>query len=208
MSVSDTSKILELFDNPTVSQISMYLVFYGELTAGQLAKIIKKNISTITRNLEKLLEANLVYVSKTETKGNLQVKFWALNPEIINLDTLITDETIAQMTGKERQNAILRMHNVLITFREILKTVYDYSVNNQIHYFQNPDQVEDSHIFTIFLFNKETGHQFEKEFKKFQRKFFEEHREESNGLDSINLNSIITFMISSRLGDIFPPIHH
>jgi DNA-binding transcriptional ArsR family regulator len=206
MSTSNTSKILELFDNPTVSQISMYLVFYHELTAGQLAKIIKKNISTITRNLEKLKEANLVYVSKTEAKGNLQVKYWTLNPEIINLDTLITNETIDQLSGKEKQKAVVRMHNILIAFREILKTVYDHLVNSQIRYIQNPDQEEDSKIFTIFLFDKETGDQFEKEFKAFQRKFFEEHREEPAGLDSINLNSVITFMLSSRLGDIFPPL--
>ena len=75
----------------------MYLVFYSELTAGQLAKIAKKNISTITRNLEKLAEANLVFVSKTESKGNLQIKYWALNPEVISLDTLITNKTIDQL---------------------------------------------------------------------------------------------------------------
>ncbi|MFX1508023.1 MAG: winged helix-turn-helix domain-containing protein [Promethearchaeota archaeon] len=206
MSTSDTSKILELFDNPTISQISMHLVFYSELTAGQLAKMIKKNISTITRNLEKLLEANLVYVSKTEAKGNLQVKFWALNPEVINLDTLITNETFDQLLDEEREKAIIRMHNILVTFREILKTVYDHLVESQISYFQNRGQGGDSNIFTIFLFDKETGQLFEKEFKKFQKKFFEEHREPPSGLDSINLNSVITFMLSSRLGDIFPPI--
>jgi DNA-binding transcriptional ArsR family regulator len=206
MSNSNTSKILELFDNPTISQISMYLVFYSELTAGQLAKIIKKNISTITRNLEKLLEANLIYVSKTEAKGNLQVKYWALNPEVINLDTLITSETFDQLSGEEREKAIIRMHNILITFREILKTVYDHLVESQINYFDKMDQGGDSNIFTIFLFDKETGQLFEKEFKKFQKKFFEEHRELSSGLDSVNLNSVITFMLSSRLGDIFPSI--
>ncbi|UCG03203.1 MAG: winged helix-turn-helix transcriptional regulator [Candidatus Heimdallarchaeota archaeon] len=206
MSTSHISKILELFDNPTISQISMYLVFYSELTAGQLAKITKKNLSTITRNLEKLLEANLVYVSKTEAKGNLQVKYWALNPEIISLDTLITDETIDQLSGEEKEKAIFRMQNILIAFREILKTVYDHLVNSQLQYFQNPSIKEDSNIFTIFLFSTETGHLFVKEFIKFQRKFFEEHREPPAGIDSINLNSVITFMLSSRLGDIFPPI--
>ena len=207
MSTLNTSKILELFDNPTISEISMYLVFYSELTAGQLAKIIKKNISTITRSLEKLLEANLIYVSKTEPKGNLQVKYWALNPEVINLDTLITDETINQLSGEEREKAIIRMHNILITFREILKTVYDHLVESQISYFQNMDQGRDSNIFTIFLFDKETGQLFEKEFQEFQKKFFEEHREPPSGLDSINLNSVITFMLSSRLGDLFPPFN-
>ena len=206
MSTSDTSKILELFDNPTISEISMYLVFYSELTAGQLAKIIKKNISTITRNLEKLLEANLIYVSKTVPKGNLQVKYWALNPEVINLDILITNETLDRLSGEEREKSIIRMHNIFIAFREILKTVYDHLVKRQINYFQNMDQGGDSNIFTIFLFDKETGQLFEKEFKKYQKKFFEDHREPPAGLDNINLNSVITFMLSSSIGDIFPPI--
>ena len=205
MSISSISKILELFENPTISQISMYLVFYSELTAGQLAKIAKKNISTITRNLEKLAEANLVFVSKTESKGNLQIKYWALNPEVISLDTLITNKTIDQLSREERNEAFLRMQNILVAFRGILKSVYDYLIQSQIRSFQNAS-VEDSNIFTIFLFDKETGKLFEKEFKEFQRNFFEKHREPPSGLDSINLNSIITFMLSSRLGDIFPPL--
>ncbi|MFX1518250.1 MAG: hypothetical protein ACFFC6_18290 [Promethearchaeota archaeon] len=205
MSSSSTSKILELFDNPTISQISMYLVFYSELTAGQLAKIAKKNISTITRNLEKLAEANLVFVSKTESKGNLQVKYWALNSEVISLDTLITDKTIDQLPSKEREKAVLRMQNILVAFRGILKSVYDYLVQSQIRSFQKAS-VEDSNIFTIFLFDKETGELFEKEFKEFQRNFFEKHQDPPSSLNSINLNSVITFMLSTRLGDIFPPL--
>jgi hypothetical protein len=134
------------------------------------------------------------------------VKYWALNPEVINLDTLITNETLDQLSGEEREKAIIRMHNILITFREILKTVYDHLVESQIKFFQNMEQGGDSNIFTIFLFDKETGQLFEKEFKKFQKKFFEEHREPPSGLDSVSLNSVITFMLSSRLGDIFPPI--
>lgn len=206
MSTSSISKILELFDNPTISQISMYLVFYSELTAGQLAKITKKNISTITRSLEKLAEANLVYVSKTEAKGNLQIKYWALNPEVISLDTLITNETIDQLPSQEREKNVLRMQNILVTFRGILKTVYDHLIKTQIRYFQNSSYAEDSNIFTIFLFDKDTGQLFEKEFKEFQKNFFEKHKESPSGLDSINLNSVIAFMLSSRLGDIFPPL--
>ncbi|MFW9905999.1 MAG: hypothetical protein ACFFFH_16875, partial [Candidatus Thorarchaeota archaeon] len=67
-------------------------------------------------------------------------------------------------------------------------------------------QGEDSNIFTIFLFDKKTGQMFEKEYKEFQRKFFEKYREPPSGLDSINLNSVIAFMLSSRLGDLIPPI--
>ncbi len=206
MSGSNGSKVLELFDNPTIGQISMFLIFYKELTAGQLAKLADKNISTITRNLERMLGEELIYVSKTEAKGNLQVKFWALNPEIINIDSVITDESIQQLSDEEKQKAIDRMQNVLITFRGILKALYDSQVSNLINKLQNADRSDDSDVFTIFLFNEEHGHLFMKKIREMQEKFFEEYDSDSADLNSITSDSIILFILSSRLGDVIPSI--
>ncbi|MHA1967790.1 MAG: helix-turn-helix domain-containing protein [Candidatus Hodarchaeales archaeon] len=200
------SKTLELFDNPTIGQISTFLIFKKELTAGQLAKIIGKNISTITRNLEKMHEADLILISKTEEKGNLQVKYWSLNPEIVSLDSLITNELINQLPVDEKNQAINRIRNILVVFRGILKTVYDYKVETVIKDISNSDKSDDSHLFTVFLFNEETGRLFEKQYKEFQKKFFEEHGGDIDSLGKIYSNSIIAFMLSARIGDAIPPI--
>jgi DNA-binding transcriptional ArsR family regulator len=206
MKKMNPSKALELFDNPTIGQISTFLIFKKELTAGQLAKIIGKNISTITRNLEKMFEANLITVSKTETKGNLQIKYWSLNPEIVSIDSLITNEILSGLSIDEKNQAINRLQNILTVFRGILNTVYDFKVESVIKDIRNPDNSDDSHLFTVFLFSEETGLLFEKQYKEFQKKFFEEHGGDIASLDKIYSDSIIAFMLSARIGDAIPPV--
>ncbi len=195
------SKIFQLFDNPTIGQISMFLIFQKELTAAQLARLIGKNISTITRNLEKLLEANLIYVSKVESKGNLQVKFWALNEEIKNIDYMVKPESIQELPEEKQLKTIQQMQNMLISFRSILKTIYDYHVKNLVENLQEKRREEDSNIFLVSLFNEETGRIFEEKLYKFLEDFVEKHKKEEVNLDTIDSDSIIAFLITSRLGD-------
>lgn len=199
------SKLLELFDNPTIAQISMFLMFQKELTAGQLAKLTGKNISTITRNLEKLNENKLINVSKIEAKGNLQVKFWTINKEIIDIDTIITGKSLQGLPEEETLKVIHQTQNVLISLRGILKTVYDYHVKSLVEFIQNSKQELNSSIFSVFLLDKDTGTLFEKEFKKFMEKFMTKHGDSDTDLDRIYSESIITFMLSARLGDILKP---
>ncbi len=153
-----------------------------------------------------MLEADLIFVSKTEVKGNLQVKYWSLNPEIVSLDSLITNELINELPIDEKNQAINRIQNILVVFRGILKTVYDFKVETVIKEIKNSDKSDDSHLFTVFLFSEKTGRLFEKEYKKFQNKFFEEHGGDIDSLDKIYSNSIIAFMLSARIGDAIPPI--
>ncbi|MFX0084916.1 MAG: winged helix-turn-helix domain-containing protein [Candidatus Hodarchaeota archaeon] len=195
------SKLFQLFDNRTIGEISMFLIFQKELTAAQLARLIGKNISTITRNLEKLLEANLIYISKVESKGNLQVKFWALNEEIKNMDYMVRPESILDLPEEKQLKTIQQMQNMLISFRSILKTIYDYHVKNLVKNLQEKRQEEDSNIFLISLFNEETGRIFEEELYKFLADFVETHEKIEVNLDSIDSDSIIAFLITSRLGD-------
>jgi len=202
MSSISNTKLLELFDNPTIAQISMFLMFQKELTAGQLAKLTGKNISTITRNLEKLNVNNLINVSKIEAKGNLQVKFWTINTEVIDINTIITGKSLQGLPEEETLKVIQQTQNVLISLRGILKTVYDYHVKSLVEFIKNNKQELDSPIFSVFLLDKDTGRLFEKEFKEFLQKFMTKHEDDDSDLDEIYSESIITFMLSARLGDI------
>jgi hypothetical protein len=119
---------------------------------------------------------------------------------------LITNELINQLPVDEKNQAINRIRNILVVFRGILKTVYDYKVETVIKDISNSDKSDDSHLFTVFLFNEETGRLFEKQYKEFQKKFFEEHGGDIDSLGKIYSNSIIAFMLSARIGDAIPPI--
>lgn len=100
--------------------------------------------------------------------------------------------------------AIICPLSLSVVFRGILKTVYDYKVETVIKDIKNPDNSEDSHLFTVFLFDEETGRLFEKQYKEFQNKFFEEHGGDIDSLSKIYSNSIIAFMLSARVGDAIP----
>jgi len=202
MSSISNAKLLELFDNPTIAQISMFLMFQKELTAGQLAKLTGKNISTITRGLEKLNESKLINVSKIEAKGNLQVKFWTINKEVIDIDSIITGKSLQGLSEEETLKVVNQTQNVLISLRGILKTVYDYQVKKAVEFIQNNKQDIDSRLFTVVLLDKDTGTLFEKEYKEFEKKFFSKHGNSAIDSDKIYSESIITFVLSARLGDI------
>jgi predicted transcriptional regulator len=79
-----------LFQTETKALIAWNLIIYKELAVKQLAKLVNKDASTITRNLRNMQDSNLVQISKTETNRNFNINFWKLNRfPCTNLEILI-----------------------------------------------------------------------------------------------------------------------
>ena len=194
-------KLLGLFDNPTVSQITISLIAYKELTASQLSKLIKKNISTVTRQLTRMNKENYIYPSKTEFINNLQVKYWKLNSEVFQDDLKIDTEEYSKLPLKERDIIINQLQNSLLAFREIMKNLFDSNVAEVVEVL-NGKKSDDSYL-NILLLRRSKGKKLLEELGSFLEKFNFGKREDLS-LDDLDLDSYLFFFLASPFRKIVP----
>ncbi len=183
-------KLLKLFDNPTRSQISLNLIVYKELSASQLSKKIDKNISTITRNLEEMKEVDLIRISRTEMKNNFQIKFWKLNPSILEVNLSLSEEFAISLSDKKRKELLKQVDNLMILTQGIIKSILEQGIRNR--------RVK-TNLHMLFL-DKKAAKLLDEEFGQFIQSFLERNQSRiSSDLESIGEENFLFFSISSQL---------
>jgi len=187
--------IFKLFDNTTRSQISWNLIVYKELSAGQLAKMLNKNISTITRNLEVMENAKLVQVSKTKLKKNLQVKYWKVKPIIFKEPILINLKNNDTLPPQEKEEVVNQLNNFILFSQGIIHNILT----------RNLEEHEDETNLSMFLLDKKTGQLLNQKLQEFFQKFLEENQPRTINLKNLDLDTFIFFLISSRVKNTVPP---
>lgn len=186
-------KLLKFFDNPTRSQISWNLVIHKELSATQLAEMIGKNISTITRNLAILEKNNLVLVSRVEMKRNFQEKYWRLAPNIVQLKLLLNKKTMESLSSKERKKLLKQADNFMVFLQGLMKSILEYEIRAGKY---------DSKLF-MYLLNKEGAELLNKELINCVRKFREDNPSKFIlDFENIDEESFIFFFLSSQIKNI------
>lgn len=68
-------QVAKLFADPTRRGI-LHNLRHGEMTSGELARVLDKNVSSISYHLAALEKVGLVELSRTRVKGNLIEKFY------------------------------------------------------------------------------------------------------------------------------------
>ncbi|MFX0182283.1 MAG: hypothetical protein ACFE95_04290 [Candidatus Hodarchaeota archaeon] len=199
------SRFLRLFDSPVVGLISWYLLVYKELTAGQIAKLTKKNVSTITRNLGKMKEAELVHITRTKSVKNLQVKYWELNPQIMGGDVIISRDYMEKLPPDQQRLVLSQVQNIIVILRGIIKAILDYNISK----IQEPEKTKDGFL-QMLLLDEETGKSYEEKLKEFHKEFLEENKPEKGSIwanfDDINLDNYIIINLTARVQDVVPSI--
>lgn len=187
--------ILKLFDNTTRSQISWNIIVYKELSAGQLAKMLNKNISTITRNLEVMENAKLVQVSKTKSKKNLQVKYWKVNPIIFKDPISIDLKNIDKLPPQEKEEVINQLNNYIIFSQGIIHNILT----------RNLEEHEEETNLSMLLLDKKAGQLLNQKLQEFLQTFLKDNEPKTIDLKNLNLDTFIFFLISSRVKNSVPP---
>lgn len=171
----------KLFKNLTKSQISWNLIVRKELSGVQLSRLLHKNISTITRNLNTMKMDNLVFVSRTEMVKNFQVKYWKLNPELLKETQLLSE---GDSTSKDQLDNILKLS------LGIIKTLVESAMEKE-----NPPLE-----LIVMLLDKKDAAKFEKKFMKFIKLFITEHQSTIiSNLEELNEDNVFFFFISSQI---------
>jgi len=197
-------KLLGLFDNPTVSQITISLIAYKELSASQLSKLTKKNISTISRQLTRMENENYIYLSKTELINNLQIKYWKLNSDIFQDDPKIDTEELSKLPQDERNLIISQLQNTLYAFRGIMKSIFDSNISEVVEVLEGKkgDFSQDSYL-NILLLRKSKGEKMLEELGRFLENF-DFGKEEDLTLDHLDLDSYLIFFLASPFRYVVP----
>jgi DNA-binding MarR family transcriptional regulator len=197
--------ILRLFDSPATGLISWFLLVYKELTASQIANFSSKNLSTITRTLKKMEKADLIHVSRKEQVKNLSVKYWRLNPSIKLENAPIHGEELRQLPFQEQQQVLNQVQNILLTFREITRSIFDLEITRITDEIKRKKKIEEEGCFILLLLDKDDGSSFNQELKELTHKFTCEKTPQSNETN-IDLDNYLFILISSRVKDLLPPL--
>lgn len=118
-----TEIAMDVFHSKPKFLIYMILSIYNELSLTQLSKMLKKRKSTISVHLKKMLEANLVEISKrVKVRGDKKAKYYRLVEDIDEKITLFSAKDEEKMTPAERMSFQLRAHALFaqmnISFQE------------------------------------------------------------------------------------------
>jgi DNA-binding transcriptional ArsR family regulator len=186
--------MLKLFDNRTRSKIVWNLIVYKELSAGQLAKMIKKNISTITRNLEVMREANLIHISRTKSKKNLRIKFWGINSDIFKEAALLNIEDINNLPPKKKKEVMNQLKNFILLSQSIIHNILS----------QNLEDPKNFNFFMLLL-DKKTGKLFEQQIQEFIQNFSNQNKTKTINIDNLGLDTYVFFQIKSQIRNSVPP---
>lgn len=207
--------ILKLFDSPTTGLISWYLFVYKELNASQISRLSRKSLSTVTRSLKKMEDANLVEVSRIEQVKNLSKKYWRLNPNIKLEENLIQSDELNKLPSNEQQQIITQIQNILLIFREITRTIFNVQIRELTNIIQEQKSREKG-LFTLFLLDKDEGPIFIQKLNELTESVREVIKPQSKpqsekvfevDIDGfIDLDNHIFILLSSRVGDIVPKL--
>ncbi len=173
--------LLKLFENSTKSQISWNLIVHKELSGIQLSKLLQKNISTITRNLKMMKEENLVLNERTEMIKNFQVKYWKLNPSILNENLVLSLENQASQE---------QLNNILTLSQGIIKTILESAMKKR-----NP-----SIELLMLQLDKKTAEIFDEQLMQFVTNFMSKYQSGViSNLEDITSENNLFFFISSQI---------
>ncbi|MFX0015081.1 MAG: hypothetical protein ACFFB2_08160 [Promethearchaeota archaeon] len=192
--IEDLRKSLQsLFQTETRALIAWNLIIYKELTVKQFVKLMNKDASTITRNLSKMLDLNLVQISKTETNRNFNLNYWRLNPEI-PIHKFGDFETAIK-------NALLRtdlifMKTALLAIQRNLENILNYKTRKIAKFIQN--LFSGKEFISVGMMDEETGALFRKELNEFIFKFQEDNKINLLPIDKIGPGSYFTFLLASQ----------
>lgn len=186
--------MLKLFDNRTRSKIVWNLIVYKELSAGQLAKMTKKNISTITRNLEVMHEANLIQISRTKSKKNLRIKFWRINSDIFKEAPLLNIEDINNLPPTKKKEVMNQLKNFILLSQSIINNILSQNL-------EDPEKFK----FFMLLLDKKTGKLFEQQIQEFIQNFSNQNKTKTINIENLGLDTYVFFMIKSQIRNSVPP---
>ena len=186
--------MLKLFNNSTRSRISWNLIVYKELSAGQLAKMLGKNVSTITRNIEIMSEANLIQLSRIKSKNNLQVKFWKINPQIFKEPSIIDIESIEDIPVKKKKELIFQLNNFLLLSQSIIQNILSPNLKER----------EDNINLVMLLLDKKTGKILNEKIQVFIQDFLKQNKSKAINLENVGIDNHIFFFISSQIRNSVP----
>jgi predicted transcriptional regulator len=184
-----------LFQTETRALIAWNLIIYKELTVKQLAELVNKDASTITRNLHKMQDSSLVQISRTETYRNFNVNFWKLNPEIPlhkfgDFDKIITEALI--------KNDFEFIKILLTTTQGILTSIFHYRIRNIEKFVGSLKGEVPGEFLSLNLMDKETGQLFRKELTEFVIKFWKENKISLLPMDKIGSDNYFSFVLVSH----------
>jgi hypothetical protein len=197
----------KLFDNPIRSQISWNLLIHKELSASQLSNLIKKtSLSTITRNLAKMEKNGVIFVSRTEKRKNLELKFWKLNVELFEEEDLDIDVGLYNTLNEaEKKLFIERVTNIISLFFGFVRSMLEPENFDIEEILTHPER--DHPSITITMMKKKAGDLFRKEFNKIIQRFKEEKEEEfQTSLEDLDLESYLIFFFSSKIKTLVPSL--
>lgn len=182
----------KLFKSETRALIAWNLIVHKELTVKQLAKLINKDSSTITRNLRELERAELVLISKTETIRNLTVNYWKLS----SMNLLQKFEDFDTAIKKALVISDLEFIKIaLLAIQRNLENILNYKTREIDKFVQ--DILSGKELMSVGMMDKETGDLFRKELTQFIFNFQEEHKVNLLPIDKIGPDSYFTFLLAT-----------
>jgi hypothetical protein len=182
-----------LFKSETRALIAWNLIIHKELTVKQLSTLIAKDSSTVTRNLSKMKNENLVLISKKESVHNFIINYWRLVPNNLlqnfgDFDTVINEALVKGDLEFIKLAMLAIQHNVVNILnyktRDIKKFVHNIMSENE--------------LMSIGMMDEETGKIFRKELNNFLCQFQDEYKLKLLPLDKIGPDSFFTFLLASK----------
>ncbi len=198
--------IQKLFETPTIGLISWNLIVFKELTVKQLARLVKKNVSTVSRHLNKMREANLVVISKTELVQNLQLNYWRINPEFTTKNLSAEEEDLQKALEDDPREFLRQVATVFTVIQGIMNTTITYKIASISTRIQQQGLEKALGIFSYLIFDKELGKLFYTRLSEFIESFCREQNVSSIPLEKLGLESYIFFLFGSQVSDAVPSL--
>ena len=148
---------IELFENPNYSRI-IYIMRKGELTVKEIHRLFnkdyedKKTLTSIYRYMEKLLESDLVFVSREELKrGHLIEKYYSRTAMIFLFENEKIDVKVISAMSELLQNIYdideARKEELKKFFQEINREMAQFGVHFYEKYGEKVFQLEKEYGF-------------------------------------------------------------
>ena len=167
--------------------IFMHLLIYHELPLSKLVLNSDKSRATIHRHLQSMLNAKLIFISRTEQiRGSIPANYYQVNFAFFQNQGQITPEQLEKVNPNQLKQFQDGIRKTNITVATIIKQNLDMLIS----YLQSPEMkksdvfsnifnLEDSKLFLAFnLLTSGQKQKYLQEFFKFSMKFTQEIQEQ------------------------------
>ncbi|MHA2294847.1 MAG: hypothetical protein ACXAEU_01655 [Candidatus Hodarchaeales archaeon] len=213
---SELLSIPHLFETETKALIAWNLLVFKELTAKILVNLTRKNMSTITRNLNDMKKKELVEISRTERVSYgaqiFQVNHWRINPRILigslsSVDKIIKEFLVKGQPSPESQELGPK---IIKTIEGIIHSVVKYRIENILatneKQMDHQKEEQECEVISFFLLDEKTGKLFNTQLQEFLSTFVETHSPTQVPLENIDQDSYVCFLLGSRIRNAVSPV--